>query len=125
VLALAYAVALLHAAVVVLVVTGTLFALKWPRLLLLQIPVALVVLGLFVTGSDCPLTDLELWLREQAGAPGYTGGFIGHYMTEPFGQPITATTTQVIVISIGLVPNVVGYTLLARRARQERRRVSS
>ena len=123
-LALASAVAVLHAAVIVLVVTGAWLALRWPGLLRLQIPLVLVVLVLFLTSSDCPLTDLELWLRQQAGAPGYTGGFIGHYITEPLGHPITATTTQVAVISIGLVPNVVGYTLLAVRAQQERRGVS-
>ena len=68
--------------------TGSLLALRWPRVLWLHVPVSLAILGIYLTGSDCPLTSLELALREQAGEPGYTGGFIGHYVTEPLGFPI-------------------------------------
>ena len=92
---LANAVALLHAAAVLFMLTGALLALRWPRLLWLHIPVTLAILCLYLTGSDCPLTSLELSLREWAGAPGYTGGFIGHYVTEPLGFPVHATSTQV------------------------------
>lgn len=31
-------------------------------------------------GAICPLTSLEMWLREQAGAPTYSGSFIGHWL---------------------------------------------
>ena len=48
---------------------------------------------------------------------GYTGGFIGHYITEPLGFPIEATSTQVGVCIVAFLPNLVGYGLLAARAR--------
>ena len=112
---LANAVALLHAAAVLFMLTGSLLALRWPRVLWLHIPVSLAILGLYLTGSDCPLTSLELSLREAAGEPGYTGGFIGHYVTEPLGFPIEATSTQIGVYTAAIVPNLVGYALLARR----------
>lgn len=31
-------------------------------------------------GASCPLTSLEMWLREQAGAATYSGSFIGHWL---------------------------------------------
>jgi len=112
---LANAVALLHAAAVLFMLTGSLLALRWPRVLWLHVPVSLTILGLYLTGSDCPLTTWELALREHAGEPGYTGGFIGHYITEPLGFPIEATSTQVGVVVAALLPNLIGYGLLFAR----------
>jgi hypothetical protein len=112
---LACAVAVLHAAAVLFMLTGSLLAVRWPRVLWLHVPVALAILGLYLTNSDCPLTTWELALREQAGEPGYRGGFIGHYVTEPLGFPIEATSTQVGLLVVAILPNLVGYGLLLRR----------
>ena len=120
---LANAVALLHAAIVALVLTGSLLALRWPRVLWLHAPVALVVLALYLTGSGCPLTTWELALRQRAGEPGYRGGFLGHYITEPLGFPIEATSTQIGLLAVAVLLNLVGYGLLAaRHVRRERPR---
>ncbi len=116
----AVVVAVLHGLAVVLMVTGALLALRWPQVLWVHVPVALAILVLYATNSDCPLTTLELWLRELAGEPGYRGGFLGHYVTEPMGFPIRATSTQVGIYVTALVPNVVGYGLLAARVRHAR-----
>ena len=118
---LAWAVAAVHGAAVLFMLTGSLVALRWPRVLVFHIPVAVGILALYLTGSDCPLTDWELWLREQAGTPGYTGGFIGHYITEPLGFPIEATKTQIGIYVVALVPNAFGYGLLAVRSAGSRR----
>jgi hypothetical protein len=116
-------VAVFHGATVLFMVAGSLLALRWPRVLWLHVPVALAILGLYLTGSDCPLTDWELRLRRLAGEPGYRGGFIGHYLTEPLGFPIHAPSTQAGILVIALLPNVIGYGLLARRALRRRTRV--
>ncbi len=108
-------VALTHAAAVAVLLTGSLLALRWPRLLWLHVPVALAILAIYLTGTDCPLTTLELALRERAGEPVYTGGFLGHYITEPLGVPIEATSTQIGMIIVVLVPNLIGYGLLLTR----------
>ena len=113
---LANAVAVLHAATVLFMLTGSLLALRWPRVLVVHVPLTLVILGLFLTGSDCPLTTWELALRDQAGEPGYRGGFIGHYVTEPLGFPIEETTTQVGIYAVAFLSNVVGYALFGRRS---------
>jgi hypothetical protein len=117
---LANAVALLHAAAVLFMLTGSLLALRWPRLLWLHVPVSLAILGIYLTGSDCPLTSLEMSLREHAGQPGYTGGFIGHYITDPLGFPIEATSTQIGIYVVAFLPNVIGYALLAGQLSRRR-----
>ena len=113
---LASAVAVLHAAAVLFMLSGSLLALRWPRVLWLHVPVALAILVLYLTNSACPLTTWELDLREAAGEPRYRGGFIGHYITEPLGFPIEATSTQVGIYVVALLPNAIGYGLLATRA---------
>ena len=116
----ASAATLLHGAAVLFMLTGSLLALRWPRVLWLHVPVSLAILGIYLTGSDCPLTTWELDLREQAGEPGYTGGFIGHYITEPLGFPIEATSTQLGVYALALLPNLIGYGLLLTRGLRSR-----
>jgi hypothetical protein len=115
---LANAVALLHAVTVLFMLTGSLLALRRPGVLWLHVPVVVAILALYLAGSDCPLTTWELALRERAGEPGYRGGFIGHYLTEPLGFPIEATSTQVAVYTTAFLANVLGYGLLAVRARR-------
>jgi hypothetical protein len=111
---LASAIALLHAAAVLFMLTGALLALHRPRLLLVHAPVALAILGVNLAGTDCPLTDLELWLRERVGVPPYDGGFLGHYLFEPLGVDVAATSTQVGIYAVALGLNAVGYTLAYR-----------
>ena len=113
---LANAVAVLHAAVVLFLLTGALLALRWPRLLWLHVPVVLAIFGLYLTGSDCPLTDWELALRQAAGEPGYDGGFIGYYVTEPLGFPIEAASTQFAIYATPFLLNLVAYGIHAARS---------
>ena len=115
---LAALVAALHGAAVAFLLTGSLLALRWPRLLALHVPLALVILALFLTGSDCPLTTWELALREGAGEPAYRGGFIGHYVTGPLGFPIEEASTQVAIYATVAALNVVGYSLHVVRWRR-------
>jgi hypothetical protein len=117
---LAALVAVLHGASIAFMLTGSLLALRWPRVLWLHVPVSLAILVVYVTGSDCPLTTWELALRKGAGEPGYRDGFIGHYLTEPMGFPIEATSTQIGVYVMAFLPNVVGYGLLGARRLHDR-----
>lgn len=117
---LAGVVAVVHAAAVLFMLSGSLLALRRPWLLWLHVPVALAILALYLTGSDCPLTTWELALREAAGGSGYGGGFIGHYVTEPLGFPIRETSTQVGIFVAAFAPNVVGYGLLGIRCLRRR-----
>ncbi|PWW24823.1 uncharacterized protein DUF2784 [Geodermatophilus normandii] len=115
---LANAVAVLHAAVVLFMLTGALLALRWPRLALVHAPVALAVLAVNLAGAPCPLTTVELALREQAGAPPYDGGFLGHFLFGPLGLDVRSVAVQVGMYSVALGLNAVGYALLLRRVRR-------
>ena len=60
---------------------------------------------------------LGSWRCASGPEPGYTGGFIGHYVTDPLGFPIHATSTQVGIYVLAFLPNVIGYGMLLRRGR--------
>ncbi len=59
-------------------------------------------------GLDCPLTDLEKWLRRLAGEPVYSDGFIAHYLVSPVHRGGMTDT-----IGIGLFGVVVAFTAVA------------
>ena len=117
---LANAVAVLHTAVVLFMLTGGLLALRWPRLVLAHAPVALAVLTVNLAGAPCPLTTVELALRERAGAPPYDGGFLGHFLFGPLGLDVRSVAVQAGMYSVALGFNAVGYALLAARVRRRR-----
>ena len=108
--------AALHLALITFMLTGSLLALRWPRLLWLHAPVALAVLAVNAAGQPCPLTVWELDLRAAAGAPGYPDGFIGHYFLDPFGVDVHTAAAQAGIYAVALTPNLVGYALHATRA---------
>lgn len=116
----AHLVAVVHALAVVLMVTGALVALRHPRLLWVHAPVAAAILAVNLAGAPCPLTDLELALRARAGDEPYTGGFLGHYALAPFGLDVASPAVQAGIHTVALVPNVLGYGLLAARATRGR-----
>ncbi|MGY1813083.1 DUF2784 domain-containing protein [Blastococcus sp. SYSU D00820] len=110
------AVAVLHGLAVLVMLTGALLALRWPRLALVHAPLAAAILAVNLAGADCPLTDLELALRERAGAGGLDGGFLGHYLFGPLGLDVRAASVQVGMYAVALGLNALGYGLLAARA---------
>ena len=112
----AHLVAVVHALAVVIMVTGALVALRHPRVLLVHAPVAAAILAVHLAGAPCPLTELELALRERAGAAAYSGGFLGHHVLAPFGLDVGSPAVQAGIYTVALVPNLVGYGLLAVRA---------
>jgi hypothetical protein len=114
---LAHEVAVLHGAVVLFVLTGSLLALRWPALVRVHAPVALVVLGINLAGAPCPLTTLENALRGRAGQPPYDGGFLAHFVFGPVGLDVRSAAVQVGMYSVALGLNAVGYGLLARGRR--------
>ena len=111
----AHLVAVVHALAVVLMVTGALVALRHPRVLLLHAPVAAAILAVHLAGVPCPLTDLELALRRRAGGEPYTGGFLGHHVFAPLDLDVGSPAVQAGIYTVALLPNVLGYGLLALR----------
>lgn len=66
-----------------LVVVGNLLRWRWVNGWWFRV-VHLVAIGVVVMqawlGVACPLTTLEIWLREQAQQPAYEGSFVQHWV---------------------------------------------
>jgi hypothetical protein len=117
--ALADTVVLVHAAFVLFVVLGGLLAFRWPKVLWLHAPAAVWGVIVEFAGFICPLTPLEIALRERAGEAGYEGGFIEHYVE---GLLYPTGLTREVQVAIGtavLILNVFVYRRVLRR-RSER-----
>ena len=116
--ALADLVLIAHLGFVLFVMLGALLALRWPKVIWLHGPAA--VWGAFVefTGRLCPLTPLEVWLRERGGEAGYAGGFVEHYLV-PLLYPADLTTNvQLALGSLVVVVNAGLYGWLWRRSKR-------
>lgn len=116
--ALANAVLLLHGLFIIFVVLGGLLVF-WKRWIAwIHLPVALYGVLVEWIGWICPLTPLENHFRWLAGAEGYSGGFIQHYLL-PLIYPANYTPTlQLILGAIVLAVNVAIYAILIVRHRR-------
>lgn len=97
----AEAVVLLHLLFIAFVVLGAALLPRWPRLVWLHVPALLWGVYVELSGSLCPLTPLENELRALAGARGYGGGFIEHYLL-PLLYPAGLTRKLQWVLALGV-----------------------
>ena len=113
---LADLVVLTHLAFIVFVVGGGLIALRWRWVPWVQVPAALWGAVIEVGGWICPLTPLEIGLRERAGEAGYAGGFVEHYVL-PVVYPGSLTRgVQIALAVILVIANGLIYLWVWRRA---------
>lgn len=116
---MADAVLLAHLAFVVFVLLGGLLALRWPRVAFAHLPAAVWGILVEVAGWICPLTPLEVALRQQAGQAGFTGGFIEHYATAVVYPEGLTRPAQIALGTLAVLVNLLVYRrVLARRARR-------
>jgi hypothetical protein len=114
---LADAVVAVHALFVTFVAVGGLLALRWPKIAYAHIPAALWGAFIELTGRICPLTPLEIRLREQAGQAGYQGDFIAHYILPVIYPEGLTRHTQLALGGLVIVTNVAIYIAVWRRTR--------
>ena len=113
-------VVLLHLLFIATVVAGGLLVARWPRLAWVQLPVFLWGAAVNLAGWPCPLTSLENALRLKAGAPTYTGSFVGHYLWHPStSAPGGLRADTAVGIFVLLVNAAVYAFLLLRRKRPQ------
>lgn len=117
--ALADTTLIVHLCFVLFVVFGGLLVLRWRWLAWLHLPAVLWGAFIELTGGVCPLTPLELRLRELGGEQGYEGGFIEHYLTG-WIYPEGLTREAQIALGLGaLVVNIAVYGWIMHRARNK------
>ena len=106
-----------HGLFVAFVIFGGLLAL-WKRWVA-YVHLPALAWGAMVIGMGwiCPLTPLEVSLRERAGQEGYAGGFIQHYLLGIIYPEGITRTTQIVLAALLVVGNIVVYLLWARRRR--------
>jgi Protein of Unknown function (DUF2784) len=111
-------VAIAHAAFIAFLLVGGYAAWRFPRLVWVHIPAVVVTAVIFAFGADCPLTDVEKYLRHQAGEPGYRGGFIAYYLLPMVPDGARAVAVPVVVVLVTAAAYT-GYIGRRRRASTE------
>lgn len=111
-LVLAGLVVVAHFAYLGVLVVGGLAARRWRRLLPVHLALTVWALGAVALRYDCPLTALELRLRDRAGLAVYDEGFLRHYVRGVLFPE--ALTPFVVLVVAGLI--VAGWVRLASTA---------
>lgn len=119
---LAGLVALVHLAFIVFVIAGGWLVWHRPRLAWVHLPAVAWGAWIELTGRLCPLTPLENRLRAQAGAEGYTGDFLDHYLVSLIYPPGLTRETQIVFGIAAIVINAVAYAAAFRKRRGRRAR---
>ena len=115
---LADLVVILHLAFVAFALFGGLLTLKWKRIVWLHAPAVLWAAAIEFGGWVCPLTPLEIWLREQGGETGYRSSFIDYYIL-PLLYPASLTREMQFVLGVVvLAVNFASYAWVWRRWRE-------
>ena len=120
--ALADLVVLAHLTFIAFVVIGGVLVRWFPWAAIAHLPAFAWAAYVMFTGTICPLTPLEVSLRQSAGQAGYQSGFIEHYIV-PVIYPPGLTRTMQVAIGVAVVAfnaGVYGWVLYVRRSRSRR-----
>ena len=104
-------------AFVLFVVAGALLLLRWPRLAWLHFPAVVWAAFIEFSGTICPLTPLEVALRQRAGQAGYGGGFVDHYVVSLLYPEGLTQNTQAMLGALLVAINAAIYIVAFRRRR--------
>jgi Protein of Unknown function (DUF2784). len=115
--AAADAILVAHLVFVLFVVFGALLILRWPRLAWLHIPAVVWAAFIEFSGTICPLTPLEVALRQRAGQAGYGGGFVDHYVVSLLYPEGLTQNTQAMLGAMVVAINAAIYIVAFRRRR--------
>jgi hypothetical protein len=109
---------LLHAAFVLFVMLGGLLVLRRPKLAWTHVPAVVWAAFVEFTGRICPLTPLEVALRERAGEAGYPCDFVEHYIVSLLYPDGLTRDTQTTLGALVVVVNALIYVAMAVRERR-------
>ena len=99
---LADIVVVVHFLFILFVLSGGLF-ITWRKwIIFIHLPAVIWACLIEFKSWICPLTPLEKWLRESAGANGYQEGFIEHYLM-PVIYPSGLTEGIQVVLGVTVI----------------------
>ena len=114
---LADAVVLLHLLFIAFALAGGALVLWRLRIAWLHLPAVAWAAYVEFTATICPLTPLENALRRRAGAAGYDGGFIEHYLIPVIYPAGLTPSIQVAIGGLVVALNVAFYAAAWKRHR--------
>jgi len=108
----------MHLGFIIFVVSGGLLALRWRWMPFVHLPA--VAWGVFVelAGKVCPLTPFEIALRRSAGASGYEGGFIEHYLIPLIYPGEPSRHLPIFLAALVIIVNLLIYAVVWHRYRK-------
>ena len=112
---LAALIVLIHLGFIVLVVAGGWIVWRRPRFAWVHVPAAAWGAYIEFSGSICPLTPLENAFRARAGAAGYSGDFLDHYLVSLIYPPGLTRELQLAFGLAVVAVNAFAYALVLRR----------
>lgn len=114
---LADAVVVFHLLFILFVMLGAVLVLHRLAWVWLHLPAVAWGMAVEFLHLYCPLTPLENALRIKAGAAGYRGDFVGHYLTALIYPAGLTPQIQVGLGAVVLTINLVAYAIVIRRWR--------
>lgn len=113
---LADLVLILYLSLVLFALFGGLGVFKWPRLIKVHAPIAVLLAALMLAGRPCPLIPLEHGLRLKAGVALDRIGIVEQYLT-PLFYPTPLNRRFLMVLGVLLVAvNAVIYAWIGWRS---------
>jgi len=109
---LADLVVLIHFLFVLFALLGALLVFRWRKMIWLHLPAAFWAAAVEFSGTICPLTPLENWLRIRGGGAAYSGDFVGQYLLWLLYPSGLTRGVQVILGAIVVVINIGIYAYL-------------
>ena len=111
---LADLVVLAHATFVVFAVLGGFLAVRWRRIVWIHLGVVIWAAMIEFSGWICPLTPLEIWLRQRAGEAGYRSDFVAHYLLPVLYPEGLTRGVQIVLGAFVVVVNLAIYGWVLR-----------
>tara|TARA_B100000029_G_scaffold31119_1_gene29727 strand:+ start:180 stop:542 length:363 start_codon:yes stop_codon:yes gene_type:complete len=105
-------VVIIHALFIIFVLFGGLIVLKWRQVMWIHIPCALWGAAIEFFGWVCPLTHLEIYLREIGNANSYDDSFIQHYLLPVIYPSGLTPTIQWLLGIIVILTNLIIYSFV-------------